>query len=111
MKNIKATRRIRAKIFGTIQRPRLSLSVSNTNLRAQLIDDTNGKTIAAATTQSVKELTGKTMTQKAEWLGVQIAELGKKAKITKVVFDRGGKIYHGRVKVFAESARKSGMEF
>ena len=111
MKNIKATRRIRAKISGTTERPRLSLSVSNTNLRVQVIDDFNAKTIAAATTESVKDLKGKTMSQKAEWLGAQIAESGKKAKVTKVVFDRGGKIYHGRVKTFAEADRKAGLEF
>lgn len=111
MKNIKATRRIRAKITGTAVRPRLSLSISNINLRAQLIDDTNSKTIIAMTTESSKDLSGKSMTQKAEWLGRHVAENAKKAKISKVVFDRGGKIYHGRVKVFAEAARKSGLEF
>lgn len=111
MKNIKATRRIRAKVSGTPERPRLNLSISNTNLRSQLIDDINAKTIAAVTTESNKDLKGKSMGQKAEWLGAQIAESGKKAKVSKVVFDRGGKIYHGRVKAFAEAARKAGLEF
>lgn len=111
MKNIKSSRRIRAKIKGTSERPRLCLAVSNTNLRAQLIDDIAGKTLVSVSTLSANDLGGKSMTQKAEWLGEQIGELGNKTKITKVVFDRGGKIYHGRVKAFAESARKSGMEF
>ncbi len=66
MKNIKATRRIRAKVSGTPERPRLNLSISNTNLRAQLIDDINAKTIAAVTTESNKDLKGKSMGQKAE---------------------------------------------
>lgn len=111
MKNIKATRRIRAKISGTTERPRLSLSISNTNLRAQLVDDISARTLISVTTESVKELQAKSMNQKAEWLGGHIAETAKKAKIYKVVFDRGGKIYHGRVKTFAEAARTAGLEF
>jgi len=111
MKNIKASRRVRARITGTSDRPRLCLAVSNMNLRAQLIDDTIGKTLVSVSTLAAKDLDSKSMTQKAEWLGEQIAETGKKAKITKVVFDRGGKIYHGRVRAFAEAARKSGLEF
>ncbi|MSR89467.1 50S ribosomal protein L18 [Patescibacteria group bacterium] len=111
MRNIKSVRRIRAKVSGTPARPRLCLAVSLTNLRAQLIDDVSAKTIASATTISNKDLKGKSLTQKAEWLGAQIAEQGKKAKIKNVVFDRGGKIYHGRVKAFAESARAAGLEF
>ena len=111
MRNLKSVRRIRAKISGTAERPRLCLAISLKHARAQLIDDTNAKVIASITTESVKELDGKSLTQKAQWLGVQIAEAGKKAKVAKVVFDRGGKIYHGRVKAFAESAREKGLEF
>ena len=111
MRNIKAVRRIRAKVSGTQARPRLCVSVSLKHMRAQLIDDVNGRTIAAISTESNKDLVKKPMTEKAQWLGAQIAELGKKAKVKAVVFDRGGKIYHGRVKFFAEAARKAGLEF
>lgn len=111
MRNIKAVRRIRAKINGTAQRPRLCLSLSLKHARAQLIDDTTAKVIASVSTESAKDLQGKSMTQKAEWLGEKIADAGKKANVKQVVFDRGGKIYHGRVKAFADSARKQGLEF
>ncbi|MSR68480.1 50S ribosomal protein L18 [Candidatus Saccharibacteria bacterium] len=111
MKNLKATRRIRAKVSGTSSRPRLCIFVSLNHLSAQLVDDVAGKTIGAVTTESQKDLDTKTMTQKAQWLGAQIGTVAKKAKIKQVVFDRGGKIYHGRVKAFAESARKEGLEF
>jgi len=111
MRNIKAVRRVRAKISGTAQRPRLCLSLSLKHARAQLIDDTSSKVLVSLSTESAKDLQGQTMTQKAEWLGAQIADAAKAAKIKTVVFDRGGKIYHGRVKAFAESARKQGLEF
>lgn len=111
MKNIKASRRIRAKISGTAERPRLCLAVSNTNLRAQLIDDATAKTLISVSTVSASEVQTKSMSEKAQWLGKQMADAAHKAKLTKVVFDRGGKIYHGRVKAFAEAARQAGMEF
>ena len=111
MKNIKATRRVRAKISGTAERPRLCLAVSLKHMRAQLIDDVSSKTLASLSTESNKDIASKSMNQKAEWLGQQIAILGIKSKIKSVVFDRGGKIYHGRVKTFAESARTEGLEF
>jgi large subunit ribosomal protein L18 len=111
MRNLKSVRRIRAKINGTAERPRLCLSLSLKHARAQLIDDVNGKVIASVSTESNKELAAKSMSQKVEWLAAQIAELGKKAKVKTVVFDRGGKIYHGRVKAFAETAREKGLEF
>lgn len=111
MRNIKSVRRIRSKISGTAERPRLCLALSLKHARAQLIDDTTSKVIASVTTESAKDVIGKSMTQKAEWIGQQIAVAAQKAKVKKVVFDRGGKIYHGRVKAFAESARKQGLEF
>lgn len=111
MRNIKAVRRIRSKVSGTQARPRLCVSVSLKHMRAQLIDDVSAKTIASISTESNKDLSKKPMIEKAQWLGEQIAELGKKAKVKTVVFDRGGKIYHGRVKAFAEAARKAGLEF
>ncbi len=111
MRNIKSVRRIRAKISGSKTRPRLCLAISKKHLRAQLVIDSTAQTIAYATTESNKELDSKSMSEKAIWLGQQIAQAGKKAKVGQVVFDRGGKIYHGRVKAFAESARKEGLEF
>jgi len=111
MRNLKSVRRIRAKINGTAERPRLCLSLSLKHARAQLINDANSKVIASVSTESNKELAGKSMTEKAKWLASQIAELGKKANVKSVVFDRGGKIYHGRVKAFAEEARAKGLEF
>ena len=87
------------------------MSLSLKHARAQLIDDTTAKVIASVSTESNKELATKSMSQKVEWLATQIAELAKKAKVKTVVFDRGGKIYHGRVKLFAQIAREKGLEF
>ena len=111
MRNIKAVRRIRAKVSGTEARPRLCVSVSLKHMRAQLIDDVNGKTIASVSTESNKELAKKSMIDKAAWLGSAIAELGKKAKVKSVVFDRGGFIYTGKVEAVAAGAREGGLKF
>ena len=97
-------------ISGTAKRPRLAVSVTNLHISAQLIDDTAHKTIAHATTVGQKSLTG-TMTEKATWVGEEIAKQAKTAKIKTVVFDRGGKLYHGRVAALADAARKAGLEF
>jgi large subunit ribosomal protein L18 len=102
-------RRVRATITGTAVRPRLSVTISNLHISAQLIDDTTGKTIAAASTIGAKA-TG-TMTEKAASIGVDIAKKAKAAKIKAVVFDRGSKLYHGRIKALADAARKEGLEF
>lgn len=102
--------RIRSVISGTAKRPRLSVYVSNTNITAQLIDDTTGKTLGYVTTVGQKSLKG-SMSQKAEWAGAEIAKQAQAAKLKSVVFDRGGKLYHGRVAVLAEAARKAGLEF
>ena len=101
--------RVRAKVSGTPERPRLSVSITGKHITAQIIDDTKGTTMAYATTVKAKA-TG-TMTEKATIIGEQIAASAKKHKITKVVFDRGGKIYHGRLHALAEAARKAGLEF
>lgn len=101
--------RTRAKVKGTSERPRLSISVTNKHLTAQIIDDDAGRTLAYATT--VKAGLSGPMTQRAAWLGERIAEAAQKHKIKRVVFDRGPKIYHGRLKEAAEAARKSGLEF
>lgn len=102
--------RIRAVVSGTAKRPRLSVSVTNTHVSAQLIDDTAHKTLAQATTVGQKSLKG-TMTEKAAWVGEEIAKQAKATKVKSVVFDRGGKLYHGRVAALADAARKSGLEF
>lgn len=101
--------RIRAVVTGTAERPRLSVYVSNQHINVQIIDDTSRRTLVAATTVGQKQ--GGTMTEKAAWTGSEIAKKAKKANITKVVFDRGGKLYHGRVKALAEAARAGGLEF
>lgn len=104
-------KRIRAKIHGTAARPRLAVSVSNRNVTAQLIDDNAQKTLAYTTSSKQAALTGKTMTQKAEWVGQHIAELAGKQKIETVIFDRGIHIYHGRVAALAGAARAKGLKF
>jgi large subunit ribosomal protein L18 len=103
-------RRIRAKISGTTERPRLSVRVSNLHVTAQLIDDTKHSTIAYVSTVGKKTVTG-TMTERAAWVGTEIAKKAKAAKVTSVVFDRGGHLYHGRVRALAEAARAAGLEF
>lgn len=102
--------RIRSVINGTKDRPRLAVFISNLHITAQLIDDENHKTLAYVTTVGQKSTKG-TMTEKAEWVGTEIAGKAKAAKIKTVVFDRGGKLYHGRVSALADAARKAGLEF
>lgn len=101
--------RIRAVVSGTTERPRLHVFISNKHISAQIIDDTTQKTLVSATTVAGK--TSGTMTEKAIAVGNDIAAKAKKAKIGTVVFDRGGKLYHGRVAALADAARKSGLEF
>ena len=102
-------KRTRAKIHGTAERPRLSVHISNLHIMAQVIDDDQGKTLAYATTVGEK-LTG-TKTEKAAVIGKEIAEKAKKARVKQVVFDRGAKLYAGRMSALAEAARKEGLEF
>ncbi|HVX48283.1 MAG TPA: 50S ribosomal protein L18 [Candidatus Saccharimonadales bacterium] len=102
--------RIRSVVSGTAKRPRLNVHVSNIHVSAQLIDDTAGKTLVAITTVGQKNVKG-SMTEKAAWVGTEIAGKAKTAKIKSVVFDRGGKLYHGRVAALADAARKAGLEF
>lgn len=101
--------RVRATVSGTSERPRLSVFISNRHVSAQIIDDTTHKTLAYVTTNGAK-VSG-TMTEKAAAIGEQIAKKATAAKITKVVFDRNGRLYHGRVQALAEAARKNGLEF
>lgn len=109
MKAIFRANRTRAKIHGTAERPRLSVHISNQHITAQVIDDDKKVTLAYATTVG-KKLTG-SMTEKASKIGTEIAKSAKKAKVTKVVFDRGSKLYAGRMSALADAARKEGLEF
>ena len=102
-------KRTRAKLHGTAERPRLSVSISNQHIIAQVIDDDKGSTLCYATTVGSK-MTG-TKTEKAAVIGAEMAQKAKAAKIKKVVFDRGSKIYAGRMSALAEAARKEGLEF
>ena len=101
--------RVRAKVKGTAERPRLTVTISNTHVSAQIIDDVKGHTLASSTTVGTKA-TG-TMTEKCATIGTDIAKKAKKAKITAVVFDRNGRQYAGRLKSLADAARKEGLEF
>ncbi len=102
--------RVRATVSGTAARPRLSVHISNQHIIAQIIDDEAGKTLAYATTVGNKKATG-TMTERAAEVGADIAKKAKAAKVTTVVFDRGSRLYHGRVKALADAARNAGLEF
>ena len=104
--------RIRKDLKGTAERPRLNVFRSNANITAQIIDDEKGVTLVSASTLE-KELKIKHggNVEAAKIIGAEIAKRAKKAKITKVVFDRGGYLYHGRVKALAEAARENGLEF
>jgi large subunit ribosomal protein L18 len=101
--------RTRAKIHGTAERPRLSVHFSNLHITAQIIDDDKKVTLAYATTVGTK-MTG-TKTEKAAKIGEEIAKKAKAAKVKKVVFDRGSKLYAGRMTALADAARKEGLEF
>lgn len=105
--------RIRKKISGTAERPRLVVYRSNLHLYAQLVDDNSGVTLAATSTLSLKKAgeTAACNRDGGEKVGKEIARLAKEKSISRVVFDRNGYIYHGRVKAVAEAAREGGLEF
>lgn len=110
-KQLQRTRRharIRAKVSGTADKPRLSLWKGNNMIQLQIIDDVTGKTLVGLNDRSIK---GKTKSERAHAAGKKIAELAKAKKITKVVFDRGGFLYTGRVKAAADGAREGGLIF
>ena len=104
--------RIRKNLSGTAERPRLCVFRANANIQAQIIDDEKGVTLVSASTLE-KELNIKNggNIEAAKIIGAEIAKRAKKAKITQVVFDRGGYLYHGRVAALAEAARENGLEF
>lgn len=101
--------RVRARVNGTADRPRLTVFISNKHVSAQIIDDTKGITIVSATTVGTK-LAG-SMTELAAKVGSDIAKKAKKAKINAVVFDRNGRQYAGRLSALADAARREGLEF
>jgi large subunit ribosomal protein L18 len=100
--------RIRSKISGTADRPRLSIKVSNRHIHCQIIDDEKQSTLLGLST--IGMTSDSTMVEKAEKLGQDLAKKAKKAKISKIVLDRNGKKYHGRIKALADALRKEGME-
>lgn len=108
---LKRHSRIRNKISGTAERPRLSIFRSNKNIYAQLIDDVAGVTLASASSLDASVSADATKIEQAQAVGKAIAEAGKKSNITSVVFDRSGYLYHGRIAVLADAARENGLEF
>ena len=104
--------RIRKDLKGTSVRPRLNVFRSNANITAQIIDDEKGVTLVSASTlEKELKITNGGNVEAAKLIGAEIAKRAKKAKIKEVVFDRGGYLYHGRVKALAEAARENGLEF
>jgi len=109
---IRRHRRVRKSIHGTAARPRLAVHRSNKHVIAQVIDDDTGRTLAAAaTTEAALRATSGATVEAAARVGSLVADRAKAAGITKVVFDRGGFIYHGRIAAVAEAARAAGLEF
>ena len=106
-------RRVRRKVVGTSARPRLAVFRSNAHITAQVIDDTTGRTLAAAATveADLRAAGGTGNKTAAATVGRLLAERAKQAGVTRVVFDRGGFQYHGRVAALAEAAREAGLEF
>ena len=115
-RRVRRHRRVRKKIMGTAERPRLVVHRSNKNMQGQIVDDVAGKVLVGIATnvgelQARKSSDGLKKTDLGKEAGKLLAERAKEAGITKVVFDRGGYIYHGRVAAFAEGAREGGLDF
>ena len=104
-------KRVRTKISGTAERPRLSVFRSNTGIYVQIIDDVAAKTLVSASTLDKEVKTKASNIEAAKEVGTLVANRAIKAGIKTVVFDRGGYIYHGKVKALAEAAREAGLEF
>lgn len=109
-RRLRIRRRIRKVIKGTAERPRLSVFRSNKNIYAQLIDDVNGITLASAGSLKDKKATA-AGTEQASFVGKDLAAKAKKAGIETCIFDRGGYLFHGRVKALADAAREGGLKF
>jgi len=103
--------RIRKKVSGTAERPRLAVFRSNKDIYAQLIDDVKGVTLASANSRNKAIANDGTKTDKAKAVGMAIAEAAKAKGLSSCVFDRGGNLYHGRVKALADGAREGGLQF
>ena len=101
--------RLRKKVLGSSERPRLVITRSARHLFVQIVDDSQGKTLVSASTYKLSE--GGDKTAQARQVGAQLAEAAKSAGITRVVFDRGGNTYTGRIAAFADAAREAGLEF
>lgn len=111
---LKRAKRVRAKIRGTAERPRLTVFRSNKNISAQIVDDRNGITLAAASTldKNFRKKAGEAFSKDvAKEVGQRLAALAKEKNILKVVFDRGAYLYHGKIKALADGAREGGLEF
>ncbi|HMI98225.1 MAG TPA: 50S ribosomal protein L18 [Gaiellaceae bacterium] len=108
---VRRHRRVRKRVVGTAERPRLAVFRSNAGIEAQLIDDLVGKTLAAASSLHLKKTFKGNKTAQAAEVGKTLAEAAKKAGLDSVVFDRGGYLYHGRVKALADAAREGGLKF
>ena len=104
-------RRVRAKVRGSSERPRLAVFRSNRGIEAQLVDDDSGKTLASASHLALAKTFKGDKTKQAEAVGKALAAAAKKAGVDACVFDRGGYLYHGRVKALADGAREGGLEF
>lgn len=102
--------RTRATLHGTAERPRMSVFISHTHVSVQLIDDVSHKTLLAISTVGRKDVKGN-LTERAVLIGAEVGKQAKAAKIKAVVFDRGSKLYHGRIKALADAARAEGLEF
>jgi large subunit ribosomal protein L18 len=107
---IRRHRRVRSKVAGTAERPRLVVFRSNRGIFAQLVDDGSGRTLVSASWTSLGDSSG-SKTDQAREVGKALAAAAKKAGIERCVFDRGGYLYHGRVKALAEGAREGGLQF
>jgi large subunit ribosomal protein L18 len=104
-------RRVRGKVQGTAERPRLVVSRSNKGIAAQLVDDMEGRTLAAASWLQLKKSFKGNKSEQAGEVGKLLAQNAKQAGVDRVVFDRGGYLYHGRVKALADAAREGGLSF
>lgn len=111
LRRLRIRRGIRKKIQGTAERPRMSIYRSNRDIYVQLIDDTQGHTLAAASSREAGAAGTGTKSEQSKAVGLKVAEIAKAAGIEQVVFDRGGYLYHGRVKALAEGAREGGLKF
>ncbi|MGA0845638.1 MAG: 50S ribosomal protein L18 [Luteolibacter sp.] len=104
-------KRIRRKVFGTAERPRLAVHYSNQHIYAQVIDDVAGKTLASASTMDKSFEKATANVESSKKVGALLAERAKSSNVSAVVFDRGGHLYHGKVKALADAAREAGLQF